>query len=186
MSDTKYIGEWQTKITKIAEAAATQGTVLYVTDVWNLATVGKTSNDPSCLLDALRPLVEAGRVSLLGEATPEVLRAIGRVAGFAHLFQQVAVAPLSPAQVDQVLDRVAARDGLAVDPGSRRALVRTTSRFLPGRPQPGGREPDGRGDRGNRDDGRCSLSSLRSSGPAVREGRRVVRQRVAGHAALFA
>ena len=77
---------------RILEEAESSGTVVYFTDIWNLATVGKTSRDPACLLDAVRPFLEAGRVQLIGEATPDVVRTMQRVPGFSHLFQQVPVA----------------------------------------------------------------------------------------------
>jgi len=137
MTGTRYIGDWQSKITRIAEAAEKGGVVLYVTDIQHLATVGKTSNDPSCLLDALRPLVEAGRVSLLGEADAEGIRRIQRAPGFAPLLQQVPVVALEPGQVDQVIEQSARADGLAADAEVRRTLVQLTSRFAPARPQPG-------------------------------------------------
>ncbi len=137
MAGTKYIGEWQTKITRVAEAAIDAGAALYITDIWNLATVGKTSNDPSALIDVLRPLVESHRLQLVGEATPEALRAILKVPGFGGLFEQVAVAPLPPEAVDEVLARAGQAAGLPADAEARRALVKTTSRFSPSRPQPG-------------------------------------------------
>jgi len=137
MSGTKYIGEWQTKITRVADAAIAEGAALYVTDIWNLATMGRTSNDPSALIDVLRPLVESGRLQLVGEATPEALRAILEVPGFGGLFEQVAVAALPPEAIDEVLARAADGAGLPADAEARRALVKTTTRFSPSRPQPG-------------------------------------------------
>ncbi|HTM23247.1 MAG TPA: AAA family ATPase [Kofleriaceae bacterium] len=137
MSGTRYIGDWQSKITRIAEGAEKGGVVLYVTDIVNLATVGKTSNDPSCLLDALRPLVETGRVSLIGEADPDALRRITKTPAFAPLLQQVPVAAITAEQVDRVLELAARADALAADAEVRRTLVQVTARFLPARPQPG-------------------------------------------------
>ncbi len=137
MIGTRYLGEWQTKVSRLIEAAHEDGAVIAISDVHNLATVGKTAQDPSCLLDALRPAVEHGRVTLLGEATPEVLRAMQRVPGFAALFQTVSVAPLGAAQVDRVLSRALRREGLPDDDECRGALVTLTTRFTPARPQPG-------------------------------------------------
>jgi len=137
MSGTKWLGEWQTKITRIARDAGEDGVALYFPDVWNLATVGKTSNDPANMLDALRPLIESDAVSIIGEATPAILRTMQRTHGFVHLFELVAVAPLEPAQVDSVLTDAAEREGFELDRASLDTLVQTTTRFLPARPQPG-------------------------------------------------
>lgn len=137
MMGTRYLGEWQTKVSQLIEAAREHGAVLYLSDVHNIATVGKTSQDPSCLLDALRPSVEQGRVRLLGEATPEVLRVMQRVPGFVSLFETVPVASLGAQQVDRVLSRALRREGLPDDDACRHALVQLTSRFTPVRPQPG-------------------------------------------------
>ncbi|HUH05039.1 MAG TPA: AAA family ATPase, partial [Kofleriaceae bacterium] len=109
MSGTRYLGEWQTKITRILEAAVKEDAVLFFTDIWNLTTVGKTSNDPSSLIDVVAPFVEDGRVRMLGEATPEMLQLLGRAPRLASLLQSVAVAPLSPERVLDVLARVARR-----------------------------------------------------------------------------
>src|SRR6185436_17720613 len=43
LAGTRYIGEWQTKVTRIAEAAEKANGALYVTDAWNLAQAGHTS-----------------------------------------------------------------------------------------------------------------------------------------------
>ncbi len=137
MVGTRYIGEWQTKVVRVAEAAEKQSAVLCFSDIWNLAHVGKTSNNKANLLDALRPFLQAGRVRLLGEVTAETLRKMERTPGFATLFTQVEVHPLPPERVDALLESVGVRLGLTLDQACRAALVKLTSRFLASRPQPG-------------------------------------------------
>jgi len=137
MAGTRFLGEWQTKVTRILEAAVKEGAVLFFTDIWNLVTVGKTSNDPSALIDVVAPFVEDGRVRLLGEASAEMLQVLGRSPRLAGLLRPVAVAPLSAEHVLDVLERAARRDGVMMGLEARQALVRTTSRFSPARPQPG-------------------------------------------------
>jgi ATP-dependent Clp protease ATP-binding subunit ClpA len=137
LAGTRYIGEWQTKIMRIVARAEESDTVIAFSDIWNLATVGKTSNDPACLLDALRPVLEQERVAFIGEASPEVLRTMQKVPGFVHLFHKVPVAPLPADKIDTVLAKLAKNDGCELDPATRRTLVQLTSRFLPSRPQPG-------------------------------------------------
>ena len=137
MTGTVYLGEYQTKIGKILEEARHEDAVLYIADLWNLASVGKTAQDQSCLLDAFRPALDAGKAVLLGEAAPEFLRQMQRVPGFVRLFQQIAVSPLEASQVDGVLERVATHQGLTLAEPCRRALVQLTSRFMPVKYQPG-------------------------------------------------
>jgi len=137
MSGTKYLGEWQTRITQIAESCEQTGAILYITDVWNLPRVGRWSGGDENLFDALRPFLEGRRVLLIGEATSEVLPILQRERGFTSLFECVPVAPLDPTQVDEVVRRTAERAGLIADGATRRNLVDLTSRFTPSRPQPG-------------------------------------------------
>jgi ATP-dependent Clp protease ATP-binding subunit ClpC len=137
LAGTRYIGEWQTKVTRIADAAARANAALYVTDAWNLSEVGITSSSRSSILDALRPSLESARLRLLAEATPEVLRTMQRVPGFVPLFRTIEIAPLADDRVETLLDRAAERRNTRLDPGSRRAMIKVTSRFLAARPQPG-------------------------------------------------
>ncbi len=137
MSGTKYLGEWQSKISALVKQADDNGAVLYLSDVWNVPTVGRTSQDPSNLLDALGPLLEARQVVLLGEASTEVLRAMERVPGFTKLFEHVIVPALTTQQAREIVSEVSARHGAILDEPSLNAMLTLTSRFLPQRPQPG-------------------------------------------------
>ncbi|MCB9760048.1 MAG: AAA family ATPase [Alphaproteobacteria bacterium] len=136
MAGTRYLGEWQSKITAIARNALDTGTILYIPDVGNLPRTGRTNNSDGNLLDALRPYVARGLV-LLGEVSPEGLRAMGRTPGFTNLFSKVTVRPLRPAQVEGCVARMADRMELGLDTPCRQAIIALTSRFLPARPQPG-------------------------------------------------
>lgn len=71
MTGTRFLGEWQTKLEAILHALKKRRGLLYVTDVWNLLTVGTSVNDPSSLFDHVRPKVQAGELYLIGEVTPE-------------------------------------------------------------------------------------------------------------------
>ena len=142
LAGTRYLGEWQTKVQDILNAAMGRSgeppaSVLYVSDLWNLSTAGRTSNSDTNLLDAIRPFIEQGRVTVLGEATPEVLLQMQRVPHFADLFERIEVLPLSGPQVDQALAAACADLALPLDAEARQALVQLTRRFLPARPPPG-------------------------------------------------
>jgi ATP-dependent Clp protease ATP-binding subunit ClpA len=137
LSGTRYIGEWQTKVTRVATAAAESSSVLYVTDAWNLPNCGRTAQNDNNMLDALRPFLESGRLMLLAEASPEILRSMQRVPGFVRMLHTIEIAQLSDDKVDAALDRAAERAARKLDAQSRRCLVQLTSRFLAARPQPG-------------------------------------------------
>ncbi|MCP4916723.1 MAG: AAA domain-containing protein [Proteobacteria bacterium] len=138
MSGTKYLGEWQSKVTAIAKQASEFDTVLYISDVWNLPKTGRTAQNDNNLLDALKPsLTGAGTLTLLAEASPETLRLMERVPGFVQLFTKVVIGPLPEVDVERTLDRAAGRGGFTLDDDARHTLVQLTSRFLPARPQPG-------------------------------------------------
>ena len=72
---TRYLGEWETRLTNLAELAeADEKVLLYVTDVQNLHGAGRGSNDNGNMADALAPYLERGKVILVGECTPEAFR----------------------------------------------------------------------------------------------------------------
>jgi ATP-dependent Clp protease ATP-binding subunit ClpC len=137
LAGTRYIGEWQSKLTAIARAAISSKAVLYVTDVWNLAQVGRHSSSNQSMLDALKPHLDGGKLRLLAEATPEMEREMHKTPGFAAMFVPLEVPPLAPDQVDALLREAAEERKATVDASSRRALVELTTRFQAARPQPG-------------------------------------------------
>jgi len=137
MTGTKYIGEWETKIGAIFERAGLEDTVVYWTDVWNMASAGRSAQTTLTMLDALRPRLESKEVRILAEATPEILRTMSRVPQFASLFEAVEIAPLSDTKVDAIVERACDALTLDIDAGARRTLTTLTSRFLAARAQPG-------------------------------------------------
>ena len=137
MSGTRYLGEWETKVTAIARAAEKGRTVLYITDVHNLTQAGVTRHSQRSVLDALRPFVEAGKVVIIGECTPEILRQIHRTPAFSGLFETQTLAPLEPEEVDQILEKAAGALDLELGKEERALVLSLTRRFLPARPPPG-------------------------------------------------
>lgn len=137
MAGTRYLGDWESKLARLCEQAEQQQVVLFFSDIWNLASAGRSATNQNCFLDALRPLIEAGRLRLLGEAMPAQIQTMRRHAGLLHLFQTVPITPLREDAVDAVIDQAAQRAELHLDAVARRTLLRLTGRFLPARPQPG-------------------------------------------------
>jgi ATP-dependent Clp protease ATP-binding subunit ClpA len=137
LAGTRYIGEWQWKVTAVAKGAIATKAVLYITDAWNLPRVGRTVQSGQNLFDALKPHLESGGLRMVAEATPEVLREMHHTPGFVSLFQTVEVPALEPDHVDRILLETAQERATALDAASRRALVDLTTRFQAARPQPG-------------------------------------------------
>ena len=54
MTETKWLGEWQTKVERLVDDIRHRDAVVYVSDVWNLASAGTTVHDRSNVLDALK------------------------------------------------------------------------------------------------------------------------------------
>ena len=69
MSGTRFLGEWESKLTAIFDRVAQRRSVVYFSDIWNLPTAGVSSNSPSSAWDALKPRVECGEFLLAGEVT---------------------------------------------------------------------------------------------------------------------
>lgn len=134
---TRYLGEWQTKLSTLTKAAIESKTVLYFTDIWNLSGAGSCSHDKTCFLDSLRPSIESRNLCVIGEVTPETLRSVQRNEGFETLFEKVAVAPLSDDQVSDILKETAVRDNFPLSDDVGGYLIALTSRFMPSRLQPG-------------------------------------------------
>jgi ATP-dependent Clp protease ATP-binding subunit ClpC len=137
LSGTHYLGDWQSKLRAWVRQSRERNEILFFTDAWNLNTAGASDTSTDNVLDALRPLLEAGELNVLIELNVDRVRTMDRIPGFTRLFQRFDVAPLDPAQVDAVLQRVADGAGRAVDEPVRRAMVQLTSRFLRAQLQPG-------------------------------------------------
>ncbi|MCK6505159.1 AAA family ATPase [Myxococcota bacterium] len=137
LAGTRYLGEWQTKLRAVISASKAQKAAIYLSDVWNLPTAGRSSSSDSNMLDALRPELEQRAIAMLAEATPSILRQMQKERGFVDLFERVELHPLTAPQVDETLDADAAARGLRLEPATRRALVDLTHRFLPHRHPPG-------------------------------------------------
>ncbi|MDO9015331.1 MAG: AAA family ATPase [Deltaproteobacteria bacterium] len=137
LSGTHYLGDWQSKLRAWVRQSRERNEVLFFTDAWNLNTAGASDTSTDNVLDALRPLMEAGELNVVVELSVDRVRTMDRIPGFTRLFQRFDVAPLDPAQVDAVLQRVAEAAGRQVDEPVRRAMVQLTSRFLRAQLQPG-------------------------------------------------
>jgi ATP-dependent Clp protease ATP-binding subunit ClpC len=132
LSGTRYIGDWQTKLTQLMVEAELSNAVLNVVDVWNLASVGMTVQSENNLLDAMRPRIADGRLCLISEVTPEQLQQMSYRTNFVPLFEIVRIEPLSDQQRREILDREATRTGLTLPLETRERMLALADSFSPG------------------------------------------------------
>ena len=137
LSGTRYIGDWQTKLTQLMGEAEKSNTILSVVDVWNLPTVGQTAQSRNSLLDAMRPWLTNGRLRLLSETTNEQLLELTRFPNFVSLFEIVRVEPLSGRQVREIVDKEAARIGLPLPLDTLERLFQMSESFSAASAGPG-------------------------------------------------
>ena len=95
---TKYLGEWQTRVQKLIDAAkAPRRVALVMPSVQDILEVGSSNSQDISVSSMLMPLVERGDLVVIGEADGEVLQ--GR--------QPVAIvpSPLRVVRADAGVDR---------------------------------------------------------------------------------
>jgi ATP-dependent Clp protease ATP-binding subunit ClpA len=137
ISGTRYIGEWETKLTSLLRECAAANVVLNVLDVWNLSTVGTTSTSKECFLDTMRPQIADGTLQVISEVTPDQLQEMQRVAKFPSLFEAIRIEPLSDEQIRSIVDSEAVHCGLTFDEGALDQLFHLCATFSSDRAGPG-------------------------------------------------
>jgi ATP-dependent Clp protease ATP-binding subunit ClpC len=137
LSGTRYIGEWQSKLTQLMTETEQSNAVLNIVDVRNLATVGSTIQSSQNLLDAMRPRLSDGRLRLISEATADQLQDMQRAPQFVKLFEIIQIEPLSPDQLREIVDHEAARHGLRLDRDARERLFGLCETFSAASAGPG-------------------------------------------------
>ena len=138
LTGTKYLGEWQTKVQVMLDQVEREDeSFVYISDVWNLKTVGHTTSGRSNVWDLVRPVIEDKRLVMIAEATPEIAEKVMRDPSFEKLFTVIQVNPLRPEQIDQIIERHPAYEELALSVEVRDLLRTLPSRFRPDRCAPG-------------------------------------------------
>jgi ATP-dependent Clp protease ATP-binding subunit ClpC len=137
VTGTRFLGDWQTKTAALAHQAEAEGAVLALPDPWLLPEIGRSSASQHNVFAQLRPLIQQGRLLLIGEVTPEQLSTLEGTPGMRGLFERVNVPPLGPAECAAVLRGRAESAGFSLDPPTLVALTDLAARFLPRLPAPG-------------------------------------------------
>lgn len=137
LTSTRYLGDWQSKAESILETIKSKRGVLYFTDVWNVLTIGTSSNDPSSLFDYLRPKMQSGELQLIGEVTLERFQAMQMAPLLTSLFDVVHIAPLDETQIAQITAEYAIARQIPIEARIIRELMTLCQRFLPSDRGPG-------------------------------------------------
>jgi ATP-dependent Clp protease ATP-binding subunit ClpA len=78
-TDIKYLGEWQTKITRLVrEIRESPGTILYIPRFHHLLGAGATLAHEEDMVGALAPLLAADQLVVIADGNPEPLRRMMR------------------------------------------------------------------------------------------------------------
>ncbi len=149
MAETKYIGEWQTRVRGIVELSRRPTrAVLYFTDIYDLLGAGTHEKSYESVGTFLRPYVEKGDIAIVGECTPEQFRrGLERHPAFKKLFFVQQVQEPKPPAVRVILEQTVARrceellrhDGLQVEvpePVQKR-ILELSRHYFPGQVYPG-------------------------------------------------
>ena len=137
LSGTVYLGEWQSKVTAIFDAASKSKALLYFTDIWNLPSAGRSSNREDTVWDALRPRLSNGDLQVVGEVTDEQLLSLNALPGFAIPFDLIEIPPLSADHVASLVRTEAARISLEMNAAAAARLLELCHQFLPASAGPG-------------------------------------------------
>ena len=137
LSGTVYLGEWQSKVTALFQAAAKSKSLLYFTDIWNLPSAGRASNRQDTVWDAMRPRLQNRELQVVGEVNEEQLLALKALPGFATPFDVIEVPPLTAEQVASLVRTEAARLSLDMQAPAAARLLELCSQFLPATDGPG-------------------------------------------------
>jgi ATP-dependent Clp protease ATP-binding subunit ClpC len=137
LSGTVYLGEWQSKVTALFQAAAKSKSLLYFTDIWNLPAAGRASNRQDTVWDAMRPRLQNRELQVVGEVNEEQLLALKALPGFITPFDVIEVPPLTAEQVASLVRTEAARVSLDMQAPAAARLLELCSQFLPAADGPG-------------------------------------------------
>jgi ATP-dependent Clp protease ATP-binding subunit ClpA len=113
LADTKWLGEWQTKLRDLINLVRKPRHVLiYIPNISELSFIGRTSNDESNIATALAPYMEDGSILLLGESTPEEFqRGLGSEGSLHRLFEKLVVTEASLTQTRSILEEIRKETG---------------------------------------------------------------------------
>ena len=116
-NSAKYLGEWQATCEELIEEAASTNSILWVVSIVRLLMSGGSGPEDS-IAAFFRPVLNQGKVQMIGEATPQELESMRRLMpGFVDAFHLVHLEEMAEHQVQNVLGKYAqfAQNNLKID-----------------------------------------------------------------------
>jgi len=137
VTNTRYVGDMETKVDAILTMARSEEAVLLITDIWNLTTTGVGSSQKSSAFDVMQPALQQGTLVLFGEISPEQHAILKNNSRFAACFEFITVPPLSATQILAALNEHNEHLDLNMSPALLDYLLQQINRFLPKANGPG-------------------------------------------------
>jgi hypothetical protein len=87
-----YIGQWQAQLQSVIDGVQANDGILYYTDIWLTPGAGRSDGSEDNIWDALAPLIERRKLTLLCECQTDLVKAVQRrVPGMLDRFASFAV-----------------------------------------------------------------------------------------------
>jgi ATP-dependent Clp protease ATP-binding subunit ClpA len=142
IAGTRYSGMWQDRARRLVAEARDTGSILMMGDPSAILDAGRWSESSNNLGRFLRTYVESGEISIICEATEEIVAAAHRQEpSFVDVFQRVDVPEPKPDEALAILQdaaaRLAHRMAVPIDESAVGAAVELTRRYEPYRSLPG-------------------------------------------------
>jgi ATP-dependent Clp protease ATP-binding subunit ClpC len=136
---TKYLGELETRVQKLSDAAKARKRVLLVMpSVHEMLQVGTTSSHDTSVASMLMPLMERGEVAVIGESNGEAFtKAVGVSPTFRRLFAIFELASASVESTRSLVSLVAEEAGVSLPPEVIEQFIHLADGFVTSAEQPG-------------------------------------------------
>jgi len=106
-NSARYLGEWQATCEELIDEAASTNSILWIVSMVRLLMSGGTGPEDS-VAAFFRPVLNQGKVQMIGEATPQELESMRRLLpGFVETFHLVHLEEMGEFEVQNVLGKYA-------------------------------------------------------------------------------
>jgi ATP-dependent Clp protease ATP-binding subunit ClpC len=139
MSETRYLGEWETKVRNlVASIRKPRHVLLYVPNIGDLAAAGTWSKSDSSVATALAPYMEEGSIVLIGESSPEEYeRGLGRIPSLRRLLDRVLLQEISVERTRGILTSIRDEEDSSIPDELLDQIVEVSGQFLSHVARPG-------------------------------------------------
>jgi len=139
LSGTKFLGEWETKLQDLIQLAAKPRRVLiYIPNISEIASIGRSSVTDNNVATALSPHIEDGSIRVLGESSlEEFQRGFGRESSLQQIYERILLSEADPAQTISILREICEETGLRISEKVLDQVLELSDSFLGNIRRPG-------------------------------------------------